>query len=102
MVVWSGRGYLSIIVLLVTFALFASILPKGYSDYAFIISLFFSGIFCWFMGRKWNSVAQTMIDKDSGEEVILKPNHSLFWIKMQYWGPFFAVLGLIILVQQFI
>ena len=103
MLVWSGRGFLSAIVLIASIVLLASVFPKEQANYGFIISFFIAGIFSWFMGKKWNEKeGRTMIDKASGEEVILKPNHSLFWIKMQYWGPIFAVLGLVILVKQFI
>ncbi|MEL6559198.1 MAG: hypothetical protein AAFQ94_13495 [Bacteroidota bacterium] len=103
MIVWSGRGFLSVVVLLISFLVCSSILPKEQGDFGFVISFFIAGAFSWFMGKKWNEEGgRTMIDKESGQEVIIKPNHSLFWIKMQYWGPVFGVLGLIILVQQFI
>lgn len=102
MIVWSGRGFLSVVVLIASFIGLASILPKEQSDYGFILSFFIAGAFSWFVGKKWNTVEKTLIDEESGEEVIYNPNHSLFWIKMQYWGPIFGILGLIILVQQFI
>lgn len=103
MIVWSGRGFLSVVVLIASFILLASILPKEQGDYGFIISFFIAGVFSWFMGKKWNEgEGRTMIDKETGQEVVIKPNHSLFWINMQYWGPIFGVLGLVILVQQFI
>ena len=102
MIVWSGRGFLSVAVLIANFILFISILPEEQSDYGLIMSFFITGVFSWFMGKKWNEKeGRIMIDKESGQEILIKPNHSLFWIKMQYWGPIFGLLGIIILVQQF-
>ncbi len=103
MIVWSGKGFLSLVVLIASIVLLTSIFPKEQANYGIIISLLIAGAFSWFMGNKWNEKeGQTLIDKATGEEIILKPNHSLFWIKMQYWGPIFGVLGLILLVRQYI
>lgn len=103
MIVWSGRGFLSAVVLIVSIVILAYILPKEQGNYGIIISLFIAGIFSWFMGKKWNQKnTRTLVDKESGQEVTLKPNHSLFWIKMEYWGLIFGVLGLVVLVKQFL
>jgi hypothetical protein len=103
MIVWSGRGALSAIVLIVVFVLFAQILPSAYSDYAFVVALFSTAGFSWFMGKKWHGEPGRMvIDKATGQEIEIKPHHSLFWIKMEYWGVIFGVLGLVILIQQFL
>lgn len=103
MIVWSGRGFLSAIVLVASFVLFASILTKEQTDFGFIFSFFIAGAFSWVMGKKWNEQeGRTVIDKESGQEIVIKSNHSLFWIKMQYWGPIFGALGFVILVMKFI
>ncbi|WP_109434915.1 hypothetical protein [Aquimarina sp. AU119] len=102
MIVWSGRGFLSVLVLAVILVVFTSILPKEQSDYAYIIGLFVAGVFSWFMGKKWNqSDGRIVIDKQTGQEIIIKPNHSLFWIKMQYWGIIFGGIGILMLIKQF-
>lgn len=103
MIVWSGKGFLSVLVLVVTFVLLVMILPKEQADLAFIGGFFVAAAFSWFMGKKWNEEeGRTMIDKATRQEIVIKPNHTLFWIKMQYWGIIFGVFGLIILIQQFI
>ncbi len=100
MIVWSGRGFLAILVLVVSLFLLVSLVPREQGDYAFVGAFFIAAAFSWFMGKKWNEAeGRTMIDKASGQEFILKPNHSLFWIKLQYWGVIFGIFGLIILVQ---
>jgi hypothetical protein len=103
MIVWSGKGFLSVLVLVVSFALLANILPKEQGDYAFVSAFFIAGAFSWFMGKKWNEQnGRTVIDKATGQEILLKENHSLFWIKMQYWGFIFGAFGLVILIQNLI
>ncbi|UII22326.1 hypothetical protein [Fulvivirga ligni] len=103
MIVWSGRGFLSVLILFLSFALCVSILPKDLSNYAFVVACLAAGAFSWFMGKKWNEQeGQIVIDKATGQEINLKPNHSLFWIKLQYWGIIFGVLALVFLVQIFV
>lgn len=103
MIVWSGRGFLLVIVFIISMILFVNILPDQYSDLSFVLAFFITGAFAWFIGKKWNEVeGRTMIDKASGQEITITPNHSLFWIKMQYWGPICGILGLIILIQNLI
>lgn len=103
MIVWSGKGFLSVLVLVVTFVLLTMVLPKGQGDIAVIVGFFVAAAFSWFMGKKLNEEeGRTMIDKATGQEIEVKPNHSLFWIKMQYWGFIFGIFGVVILIQQFI
>lgn len=101
MIVWSGKGILSIAVLLIVFVLCLAVLPKAQSDYAFVIAAFAAAAFSWFMGDKWNNKeARIVIDEKTGQRINLKSVHALFWIKMQYWGIIFSIIGLIILAQQ--
>ena len=103
MIVWSGKGFISVLVLIVSLLLLVNVLPKDQGDYAFVFAFFVAGAFSWFMGKKWNEEeAKTFIDKATGQEIILKPNHSLFWIKLQYWGFIFGAFGLIILIQNLV
>lgn len=101
MIVWSGRGFLSVLVLIATLFLCVTILPKEHSDYGFVIALFIAGTFSWIFGNKWNnSEARTVIDEKTGQKFILKSNHSLFWLKMEYWGLIFGIIGIVILFQN--
>jgi hypothetical protein len=103
MIVWSGKGFLAVLILIISFGLFVNVFPKEQGDYAFVLAFFIAGAFSWFMGKKWNEESgRTVIDKVSGQEIILKENHSLFWIKLQYWGIIFSAFGLIILIQTLV
>ncbi len=99
MLIWSGKGILSVLVLLLSFVVFISVFPQGYFAYAFSLPFLVTGIFSWVMGRKWNREnGRILVDKDTGQEFQMKPNHSLFWIKLQYWGPIFFVIGLLVML----
>jgi len=101
MIVWSGRGFLSIIVLLVTLFLCVSIFSTENADYSFIITAFITGIFSWYFGTKWNKKNErVVIDEKTGQRLKIKNNHTLFWIPMQYWGIIFSAFGIIILFQN--
>jgi len=39
-----------------------------------------------------------MIDKATGQEFLIKPDHSLFFIKMQYWAYIVGAIGLFFLI----
>ena len=101
MIVWSGRGFLSIIVLFVTLFLCVSIFPTENVDYGFIITAFVTGIFSWYFGKKWNTKNERIVvDEKTGQRLKIKNNHTLFWIPMQYWGIIFSAFGIIILFQN--
>ncbi len=95
MIVWSGRGILSVLVLTVTFIVCIYALPDGYARYGLVIPLFITGIFSWIYGIKWNNNSGTSIYEETGKRVTSGNKHSLFWIKMEYWGIIFVALGII-------
>jgi hypothetical protein len=100
MIVWHGRGFLSVLVLIIVIFLFSKILPQDYEDFAIVFGFLSAGIFSWYFGKKWNSEhGKLYIDKETGKEIEVKSNHSLFWIKMQYWGVIFTLIAIILLVK---
>ena len=102
MIVWSGRGYFSILVLVLSLFIAFKILPETQKDLGFALSCAITGIFSWVMGNRWNAARRTMVNKHTGEEMVLKGNHSLFWIKLQYWGYIFSALAIVFLVKNFL
>ncbi len=41
-----------------------------------------------------------MMDLDTGEELVLRPSHTFFWIPVMYWGPILTAIGLGILLAE--
>ena len=96
MIIWSGLGFLPVVVLFASVFLFSLVLPEHLFDVGLILGFLITAAFSWLMGKRLNEVeGRTVIDKKTGEEVTIKPNHSLFWIKMEYWA--FVAVGLAIL-----
>ncbi|MFB3386485.1 hypothetical protein [Flavobacterium sp. LAR06] len=100
MIVWSGRGFLSLLILFITIFFFIPILPETYIIQSFVIPLYIAAIFSYFFGIKWNKTLRVFIDKETGKEINFKSNHGLFWINMEYWGIIFPVLALLMLTQS--
>lgn len=100
MIVWSGRGFLSLLILFIAIFLFIPIFPETYIIQSFVIPLYISAIFSYFFGIKWNKTLKVFIDKETGKEINFKNNHGLFWINMEYWGIIFPLFALIMLAQN--
>ncbi|MBO7419610.1 MAG: hypothetical protein J6U06_00620 [Spirochaetaceae bacterium] len=65
------------------------------------LSLIISGVICWFLGRYLNSrPGRTVIDKETGEELELRKEHSFFFIPLQYWGIILGILAIIAFVTK--
>ncbi len=45
--------------------------------------------------------SQTVIDKETRQEIVLKKDHSLFFIPTKWWPIIFIVIGAIIAVNNF-
>ena len=101
MIIWSGRGILIVLVFFMTGMIFTPIVPKDYWGYVFAFAAFVTAAFSWFLGDIWNNEeVRRLIDEKTGQKIIMKRNHSLFFIKMQYWGIIFSVIGIIILINM--
>ena len=104
MIIWSGLGVLVPVMALTVFIFcqvaIDAIFGDGYMfDHAW--SLLLTGVACgaalWFTGKRLNRPSgRVLVDEVSGERVQLKPNHSFFFIPIQYWA--FAALALGVLM----
>jgi ABC-type amino acid transport system permease subunit len=111
MIIWSGLGFF-VAVIVLGCALAANLIADAmtgsgtYWDenrWTLGVALLVAAVLCWFVGRYLRGrKARTLIDKQTGEEVIMKPSHSLFFIPMDYWGPILAVVGLALLVKDLV
>ena len=110
-IIWSGKGFL-VAVITFGFSLIANFISNSvtgsgvYWDahkWPLAVSLFFSAVPCWFIGRYFqNREPQVLIDPKTGKKVVLRKSHTLFFIPIMWWGPILAVFGLIALGMEFI
>ena len=104
-IIWKGYGFLvpfiAVAIVGVVSVVFWSLFPKT----VFIgpcLGCFLAAAAIWIIGNKFNSPAKNrvLIDKQTGQEILFKPDHSLFFIKMQYWAFLVGVAGVVILLAM--
>jgi hypothetical protein len=106
MIIWRGWGILVAVIAflgllagqLVGTAIFG---PAGYernATWLVGVGLLVAAAVLWPIGQRMNSGAQVLVDKATGQEVILKPGHSLFFIPVQYWSPILAVIAVLMII----
>ena len=102
MIIWSRLGFL-VAVFVFGCSLIANLLINQLTGsgiyweehrWPFGVSLLVSGLLSWTLGS-WlsNSKAKTLIDKETGEEIVVTPNHTFFFIKMHWWGIMLFAAG---------
>ena len=103
MIVWKGYGFLVLVIAVILGAMTGGIFGTAGStqDMGAAIGVLISAPVIWFVGRYFNATSneRTLIDKNTGQQFIVKPNHSLFFIKMQYWAFIVSGFGLIIVIS---
>lgn len=110
-IIWKGAGALVII-----FGIIAAVLANVagsvvfnqdnyFSTHSWIqaSTLAFAGVLSWFTGRFLNCrPGRPVIDKQTGQTILEKPNHHLMFVKMEYWGLIYLVIGILVLVAGFV
>lgn len=102
MLIWRGWGILvpfisSVIIILFHLGLPGGLIPYEYTDLSTTIGVVVNSLVLWFLGKRLNRpTGDVYIHKETGEEVVIRPNHSFFFIKIEYWAFIIPILGLIV------
>lgn len=107
MIIWNGKGFL-VAVFVFGCSLAANFITNSvvgndqYWDqhkWPLGISLLVAAALSWYTGHYLATRrAKTLIDKETGKEVVLAPYHALFFIRMHWWGPILAIIGVVVIV----
>lgn len=105
MIIWKGWGFLVAVIVFFT-SLVAEIISESvtsnedyYQEHSFPLSLalLLSGIISGLLGKWLNTRnADVFIEIDTGKEIVVKNNHSLFFIPMEYWGMILVVSAVLV------
>jgi hypothetical protein len=104
MIIWSGMGGIVIVIAAITLVLTELSVRFVFRDENYyqahgwpkLLALWAAGLLTWLLSRYLNQKqARVLIDKETGEEVVLKPKHSLFFIRLEYWVYIFFALGIV-------
>ena len=106
MIIWSGLGFLVAVItfgclLLTEFATRAAFHDDHYYQahgWTKLAAFLVAALIVWPLGRYLRAKpARVLVDPATGEQVVFKRNHALFFIPMEYWAPILVVLGMIFL-----
>ncbi len=107
MLIWRGWGILVVLIgfglLVATQALVDAVAGRGaYTRESALwapIAIVAAGAIVLVIGRALNGrPPRELVDKQTGEQVVLRPDNSLFFIKMEYWGVLMLVGGVLAFV----
>mgnify|MGYP000166731658 CR=1 FL=1 len=109
MIIWSGFGFLAALIPIATLVL-GGVLCKWVTgddtlyDNNLLLRLFSFGLaslLVWFLGKRLNGrPGKILIDPATGQPVILKQRHSLFFIPMEYWAFVIALIAIAVGFQS--
>ena len=112
MIVWSGHGYLVAVFVFVASLLMELGTESVFNDdnyyqreaWPLALALVTAGILSFLIGVKLNSAGERrLVDPETNEEVVVASgNHSLFFLKMHWWGPILFVIAVIVFVQRIV
>lgn len=107
MIVWRGLGILVLPIVLVIWFVVVTAASKILPDispesghWISAVALVLSAVAVWFAGRKLNGKpGRELLDEKTGQRVLLKSTHSLFFINFEYWA---IPLGLLAILSAII
>lgn len=90
MIIWSGYGIFVPILMVVVF-LITNLLGEAAGAAGTITGptgLVLAAVACWFVGKRLNNPTKdrVLLDETSGESVVVRRRHTLFWIEVQWWA----------------
>ena len=102
MVIWRGWGILTIPIVILIGGLVVAVLNNllggtgRYAGLALTAGLLAAAVVNWFVGRHLNRTpARELVDPATGERVVIRRSHDLFFVPMQWWSVLLVVAALV-------
>jgi hypothetical protein len=109
MIIWSGFGFLILVVAFGAFLLsqlgIDVIFGAKYYEmhhWTIGVAMFLAAIGCWLLDLAFRGgKARVVVDQATGQEIVLRRRHSLFFIPTHIWVPIFVLIGIVLCVMEF-
>ncbi len=105
MIVWSGFGFLALLLPVVTIFVTAAVanvtggpLYSTLHHWPGAVGAILGGALVYLASMKLDTPGRTLVDPATGQAVVLRRRHTLFWIPLRFWAIIIAVAGLVYLV----
>lgn len=102
MIIWRGWGVLTIAIVVLVGGLVTAISVNVLKEtgrfvgLAFTAGLVTAALVNWFVGRRLNSApGRELVDPATGERVVLRRSHDLFFVPMEWWSVLLLIGALI-------
>jgi hypothetical protein len=106
MIIWKGAGFIVVVVAFVMLLLTELAVEAFHKDDTYyqrhgwpkLAAFLVAGFIVLLIGKYLNKKeGKVYIEKDTGKEVVMKPQHSLFFVNVEYWSYILFALGLVFL-----
>jgi hypothetical protein len=104
MIIWKGAGFIVAVVAFLMLLLTELSVEALFKDDSYyqthgwpkLLAFVIAGCIVLVIGKYLNKKDdKVLIEKETGKEIVLKSEHSLFFIRVEYWGYILVVLGVI-------
>ena len=104
MIMYRGLGYLAVAVFGAAFsfdALFGTAAMKGGPRWPLLVANLLAGASTWWLGRRLNrEPLEVTVYEFNGPRTLLETKHTLYAVRMEYWGPIFFALVLAFMLTR--
>ena len=106
MIIWQGRGGLVVLIVFLTSLIgnvITNYISSGYYDkHTWVAGIFvaISALFIHILYKNTDMRERSLVDQDTGDRLVYKPSHTLFWIPLRFWIPIVAVSGVAMVVSD--
>ena len=110
MLIWTGHGYLVAAIVFFTSLLMELTTESIFQDDAYYqreawplaLALAISAVLCFLIGVKLDSAEdRVLVDPETGEEVVVSGgSHTLFFVKMHWWGAILLAFAVLVLFRR--
>lgn len=110
MIIWSGFGFVVVVFLIASNALCSLLvdagLGAGYYDahhWTSGVALLLAAALCTLFGlTRGKSSSRELVDAQTGERIVLRSRHTLFFIPVHLWAFVLGAIGVLLVVSELV